>query len=982
MIPRIVRAALVLYFFVGAGFLFGEVRKALVVGVSDYPKYTTNPIKFAHIDAIRFKEFLESDNAGRVEVKELTNEEATRDAIWDAVDSLQKEQPTPDTLFVFFSGHAELDSDTGELYLMPTGGDPKRLSATGLPASEFIRKLKAIGPTNLLIFLDACHTGAAILAKGGPNAVDSVPGSLDPLIANLNKGNTGGVMLFVSAAKDELSWEDEEYGEGLYTRFLIKGLEGEAVGVDGQKGGSVTAGELQSFLAREVPNRARALGKSPQHPVVSPDFRSTYVIALAPRSSQPSASGAKPSVKIQDISRLREADPELALMVHTGILQLTSPGLTWGADSNGIIQSFEMARLSKTGTLPASIRPESLISPVISNDGSLLVACSEPYSLVSISLKPDATVNWSPLKTASHPASRRTILDSCDISISLDRRFATARLHTIDGGSRLWLVSLGGGAPPQIGMADYESGVFLRDVLLLSKAGAVTVVAADTWTTLFTKDLGKPIGTLVADPEAGYFAALRDDGAGIYKLGDNKAPSFVGIDFNRSRAPRDCYLTGDHLYCVIGNGFWFQGFSPGDGGSGGVGCRTGNPRGFPSSSTPSAHGWELLFECAAEPETLRFIKGVTRTSQVRMTEPVLAARLLADGKVTIVGQRGGIYASDSVKYGDCCALQGVMQNDRTRIAAGNNGLTAVFHWDDRVGELTIFRADSLVMRSAFRDTRWVQQLAWSESNRVMALAGESRIRLIELTGNDYRNTREIDVDCGMPAAVNKSDLTFVCVDPETQKIQLRSVATGKIQREFDQHVGPVQQIYIDGTTVTAGGTFKGRSQTLITVWNASNGKVVSQRSCPVGGAQPDKPFSFFRRGNYFAQLDTPSRLLTRQSLTCESGNPLPIGASTLLRGAAAAERLAVWDDGATSFLTLNPWDEAESLGWNLELNVEDIALSPDGADVVVVVGGRILRIPMTKTGFLDLVKRRISREFSAQECDEFFTREGCPRLKH
>jgi hypothetical protein len=52
------------------------------------------------------------------------------------------------------------------------------LSATGIQASELIKKLKAIGPTNLLIFLDACDTGAAILAKGGPNPADSVPGIL------------------------------------------------------------------------------------------------------------------------------------------------------------------------------------------------------------------------------------------------------------------------------------------------------------------------------------------------------------------------------------------------------------------------------------------------------------------------------------------------------------------------------------------------------------------------------------------------------------------------------------------------------------------------------------------------------------------------------------------------------------------------------------------------------------------------------------
>jgi hypothetical protein len=165
------------------------------------------------------------------------------------------------------------------------------------------------------------------------------------------------------------------------------------------------------------------------------------------------------------------------------------------------------------------------------------------------------------------------------------------------------------------------------------------------------------------------------------------------------------------------------------------------------------------------------------------------------------------------------------------------------------------------------------------------------------------------------------------------------------------------------------------------VWNASNGKVISQRSCPVGGAQADKPFSFFRRGDYFAQLDTPGRLFSRETLTCESGRPFPTIESTKLVAASSAERVVVWDDGATSFATLDPLGETDSsLAWNLELGVEDIAISPDGSDVVVVVGGRILRIPVTKAGFLDLVKQRIPREFSAQECDEFFAGVNCPLL--
>ena len=68
-----------------------EVRRALVIGISEYPNYTDNPIKFADTDARRFKGFLESDQGGRTKVTLLTNGEASRDSIWDAVETLRAE---------------------------------------------------------------------------------------------------------------------------------------------------------------------------------------------------------------------------------------------------------------------------------------------------------------------------------------------------------------------------------------------------------------------------------------------------------------------------------------------------------------------------------------------------------------------------------------------------------------------------------------------------------------------------------------------------------------------------------------------------------------------------------------------------------------------------------------------------------------------------------------------------------------------------
>jgi hypothetical protein len=969
---RILRVFLVVQCLVSVSVVTGEIRRALVIGVSDYPKYHDSPVRFAHIDALTFSEFLKSDGAERVEVTTLTNGDATREAIWDAVDGLRTEKPTPDTLFVFFSGHAELDPETEQLYLMPTDGDRARLSATGILASQLITDLRAVGPAHLLIFLDACHTGAAILGKGSKG--ESVPGSLDGLIEKLNKGSEGGTMAFASATKDELSWEDDESGQGIFTRLLIRGLEGEADGIEGQKDGKITAGELQAYLVREVPNRARALGKPAQHPVVSPDYQTGYVLAVTPKSLA-GAPGQKPIVKA-DVARLQAADPELALMVQAGSLQ-ASPSTLWSSESAAIISGFESARAIKSGAIPASVAPDSLISPVISSDGSMLVACFEPSALIVVPLNSHSQTRKLPFQSAVSTDSRSAILDSCDISISHDGSYALVHLRTVDGKSRLALAALGQAvAPPCV--ADYDSGAFMRSGMVLSQGHTVTIVAPDTCEKGPKTELGNPALALVADPDSDGFAALTDVSTDFYKF-DSHAGSLrmVGGSPWRSDA---CYPAGDAVYCVLGNGFIVHDFAEQrTGNEGGTFCGPGGVRGFPSDSQ-GTQGWKFTYECAARPDTLLFGSGPGLVA-VRVPEPILTARLMSDGSAVVVGERGGIYTFDSIKYGDYCTLQRTRAGAATRIAAGTGSMTAVFERYSGAGTLAVYRGLSLVNRFEVGDSGWVEHVTWSPSNGAIALAGKERVRLISF-GDSFRGTRQVDSDCGMPTAFGESGSVIACVVPGPETIQVRDVASGKLRREFGGHSGPVQEVYLRDGMLSAAGTFKGRSQTLVTLWKLSDGKIVSQRRCPVGGAQAEKPFSFLRYGAYFAQLDTPSQLLARQSLTCEPVGPVLLNApSTQLWGASAADSVVTLQPDRNGLMLVDPFEDRLPLFWSWGLPIQDVAITPEGDDILVVVGGRILRIPVDRSGFMALVKKRIPREFTAKECDEFFVQGACPQLK-
>ena len=70
----------------------------------------------------------------------------------------------------------------------------------------------------------------------------------------------------------------------------------------------------------------------------------------------------------------------------------------------------------------------------------------------------------------------------------------------------------------------------------------------------------------------------------------------------------------------------------------------------------------------------------------------------------------------------------------------------------------------------------------------------------------------------------------------------------------------------------------------------------------------------------------------------------------MLRGASGADSVVVLDELLSSFQLVNPWEESSVIPWDLELPIDELDISPDGAGVALVMGGRVLRIPVTKPG--------------------------------
>ncbi len=490
-----------------------EDRRGISIGISDYPNYPERErLQFATMDANRFAELLkgnlDGDVAGNVPVNALYDENATRVRIWHALDELKK-APVPETVFLFFSGHGELDL-AGKLYLMPYDGDKEHLEETAIQFEQLESFLKTIGLKNVVIFLDTCHSGAAVQGKGSESDAFTAK-SIAQQISDANDISEGSMIVLTSSATNEQSWEDADHSSGVFTYFLIKGLEREA---DINKDGKVTAAELKKYLDDEVPRRSNEISTHQQTIIVNADYSADYVLTM-PRSTRPSAMPATkttPYLSLAYIRNLRMTDENLALMLEVG-------AVISGLGETGVVSDLHAMALERPVRKQASLKLppklETATGWTISSDGSLLFGCADPWNVLEFDLRTGQLSGKLDLPHGSAPR----VLDSCDISISRDNRFIAVSIRGDDGERRLVLLALNGEPVPKLSVEHVRFGVFVDECLVLAgdNPKPLRAVKVDTWTDIPITNY-VPIFNLeniASEPDGSFVAA---SGGGIHKF--------------------------------------------------------------------------------------------------------------------------------------------------------------------------------------------------------------------------------------------------------------------------------------------------------------------------------------------------------------------------------------------------------------------------------------------------------------------------------
>ena len=225
--------------------MFKPKLYVLAVGVAQYANPSFNlglPAKDARDFAgvlMKQKGRLYAD----VQVRLLTDAEATRDNVVDGLEWLQHQVTAHDVGMMFLAGHG-LNDNNGKYYFMPHNADPERLLRTGVAQSDIRDTLSTLAG-KAVFFVDTCHAGNALgTAKTRGLGRNDIDGLVNDLASAEN-----GVVVFSASTGRQLSLEDPAWGNGAFTKAVVEGLNGKA---DFQKSGRITLKGLDYYIDERV----------------------------------------------------------------------------------------------------------------------------------------------------------------------------------------------------------------------------------------------------------------------------------------------------------------------------------------------------------------------------------------------------------------------------------------------------------------------------------------------------------------------------------------------------------------------------------------------------------------------------------------------------------------------------------------------------------------------------------------------------------
>jgi len=228
---------------------------AVLVGLE---KYENMPeAQWAESDAKIFYDYAKNVlGVSEDRIRILVNENSKYIDFWDNLEFWLNSKVFEDEtdIYFYFAGHGLVSEDGLNTYLMPYDARTNLLNRTAISRKEVINFLDNLNPRSATLFLDTCYSGNA---KGGAKTLVASRGlrvvkkdQIDNIPSNFT--------IFSAASSDETAISHPTQKNGLFSYWLMRGMDGEA---DLNKDEKITNAELQQYVNQKVVKTAIAEGQ-------------------------------------------------------------------------------------------------------------------------------------------------------------------------------------------------------------------------------------------------------------------------------------------------------------------------------------------------------------------------------------------------------------------------------------------------------------------------------------------------------------------------------------------------------------------------------------------------------------------------------------------------------------------------------------------------------------------------------------------------
>ena len=159
----------------------------------------------------------------------------------------------------YYAGHGIPNESSRDAFLLPIDADGSQTEAC-YPLKKLYGELSSLGAKQVVVFLDACFSGAT---GEGSTLMASARGVA--LVARQERP-TGNLIVFSAASDDQTAFPYKDQGHGLFTYFLLKKLQSTK--------GNTTLGDLGQYIIENVKQKSVVINRKLQTPTVtcSTDF--------------------------------------------------------------------------------------------------------------------------------------------------------------------------------------------------------------------------------------------------------------------------------------------------------------------------------------------------------------------------------------------------------------------------------------------------------------------------------------------------------------------------------------------------------------------------------------------------------------------------------------------------------------------------------------------------------------------------------------